>query len=94
MMILKSNNKPKVTIEEFDEDKITARELLLFLKKDLNMSKTAFDKFCLRYADRDISTIIKYLKKHSDNKVTPKVAVYLKQEIRAQARRIRAADCT
>ena len=90
------NNDETVTVrhEKINRDKIIAKELLLFLQKDMNLTKTQYEKFCLRYADRDISTIVRYLKKFSDNKVTPKVIVYLKQELREEAKRIRSLSFT
>ena len=75
--------------EPFNEDKITAKELLLFLKKERNLSEKEYERFCLRYAGRDITTVILYLKKYSDNKITPAVAEYLRREIKEEALRIR-----
>ena len=88
---METNEKKMTAVrKKLNEDKITAKELLLFLKKDMNMSKVRYEKFCLRYADRDLSTIIQYLKRYSDNKISPKVAAYLRHEIFLEAEKIRA----
>lgn len=70
-------------------EKIAARELLLFFRNTFQMSPYAWKKFCLRYADRDISTIIKFLKKHGECKVTPKISIYIERELSMQAQSIR-----
>ena len=82
-MMMTNNNERAYRVE-----RATARELLVFLYDDMNMTPKRWRNFIYRYANRNTASVIRYLNEYSGVKITSIIKDFVEEALREELEKL------